>query len=194
MSGLDDLRRPLDVEPAFRRWVAATQRRNLASLEARQGPGGAPLAKNKKYTIKKKGHDRVGFGATLEMARGLVAADGFAMRVGGAVAEAEVYAGQNVAKVNIFLKGQPERVIVKTARYRKRGKGLRGNPTRVDPLLIREFGHEFDAVTGNLKRWKRTVPPVPARDFIGVADSDLDAAAEDFAADVLRQWGFRQEG
>lgn len=168
MAGsLDDFRKPLNMEPFVRRWVAATQRRNLDSLSRAQGPGGPLLAGNKPYTVRRKKHGRVGFD-TGEMAAGLLAPNAVNLKIGGASVEATVFAGPGGTdkKVNIFVKGQ------------------RAQPGWMSALTK----------SGKRKAWKTTRPPVPGRDFIGISEADVDAAAGDMLADVARQFGFRSDG
>lgn len=191
MAGpLDDLRKPLNLEPGIRRAAQALQKRNVASLQAAQGPGGEPLARNRPYTEKRKRHGRVGF-HTGEMAAGLLAPGAvIELRIGDARAEAVVGAGPGNTdmKVNIFVRGQPERVIEKTARIWKKGS------IASRQLKGRAGGSEIVQGPGGVWKWKRVVPAVPGRDFLGVDEADVDAAAEGFLSDFGAQWGFAEGG
>jgi hypothetical protein len=165
MGALDDLKGTIDEEPVLRRWALATQRRNLASLEAGAGSGGATLAPNAPSTRRRKGHGRVGF-HTGQMAAGLVAGGAVNLRVGGPEAIAEVFAGPGSTdlKINAFLKGKPAEERWRSER----------------------------TPSGKRRAWKYRGPPVPARDFIGIDERDVDRAAEDLLSEVGKQWGFRE--
>lgn len=161
---LSDLRRPVDAVEIARRAAQRIQRRNLESLANAQGPGGPPLAPNKPRTVKNKGHDRVGF-YTGEMAHGLVAPTGANIVERGNEVEVKVFGGpgNTDAKVNIFVRGQRNRVGWQSAR----------------------------TASGKRKAWKTNLPPVPGRDFFGLAEQDVDAIAEDATDSILKAWGFR---
>ena len=45
--------------------------------------------------------------------------------------------------------------------------------------------------SGKRKAWRYQGDPVPGRDFFGIDERDLDAAAEHLVDDVVRCWGFR---
>lgn len=47
------------------------------------------------------------------------------------------------------------------------------------------------ALLADGKVYIRHLSPVPPRDFVGRAQADLDATAENAAESVLRAWGFR---
>ena len=164
MSGAADFAKPLDEEPVLRRWAEATQKRSLASLEAAQGPGGEPLAPDKAATVKAKGHDRVGF-ETGEMAAGLTDPGAVNLRVGGDVAEADVFGGPGAtdAKLNMFLKGRPAETRWESA----------------------------EMPSGKRKAWQYPGDPVPGRDFFGVDERDVEAAGGDALDSILETWGFR---
>lgn len=170
MSGLADFKKDLQPveEAVLTEWAKSAQRTNLASLRAAQGPGGASLAPNKTYTAKRKGHDRVGFGKTGQMAAGLTVEDAVDIRMGARSGKATVYAGAGSTdlKLNAFIKGQAD------------GSGRMVWVTETLP-------------NGKQKKYQRPMLRVPPRDFVGLAQADLDAAAENAAESVLRSWGFR---
>lgn len=170
MSGIEAFKQELEpVERAvLTEWAKAAQRTNLRSLQTAQGPGGAPLAPNKPYTAKRKGHERVGFGKTEQMAAGLLADNAVDIRMGSRSGRATVYAGAGATdfKLNVFIAGQREEA---------------GRMVWVTETLP----------NGKQKKYQRPMLRVPPRDFVGLSEADLDAAAENAAESVLRAWGFR---
>lgn len=169
MSGLADFKKELEpVERAvLTEWAKAAQRTNLASLRAARGPGGASLAPNKPYTAKRKGHDRVGEDSG-QMLAGLLAGDGIDVDTSGRSGKAKVYGGPGSTdlKLNIFVKGQRD------------GSG--------QMIWVSELTQ-----SGKLKKYQVPKRRVEGRDFFGVDQRDVDAAAEDALTSVLSAWGFK---
>lgn len=160
-----DFKKPIDEEPVMRRWAAATQRRNRESLHQARGPGGDKLEPNKPYTVKRKGHGRVGVRSG-GMAGGLTAGDAAVnYRFGRKDSEAVVHGGPGATdrELNIFVEGTKSTVVEKKATT-KRGK---------------------------VKTWKKRVPAVPGRDFFGVDERDVERAGDDLLTTALRGFGFR---
>lgn len=157
-----------DLEPiefeTLTNWARAAQRRNLESLRNAQGPGGAPLAPNKPYTAKRKGHERVGFDGG-QMAAELLSDRG--VDVDTSRGEAKVYGGSGSTdfKLNVFVRGQRD------------GSGVMVWVTETLP-------------SGKQKRYQRPMLRVPGRDFFGIAEADVDAVAEKATEDIFRAWGF----
>ncbi len=165
-TGLEDWKNGLRGQPSLIEWCKATAKRNLQSLEERQGPGGAPLVPLAPRTVKGKGNDRPGFGKTGKMAAALTAPNNFS--VSGDL-EAEVYAGQGdtiYPKLTTFLRGRDPGRIEK--------RSLRKNKTKPNTE----------------KRWFVMVSRQPARDFIGHDEKVLEAHGEALLADVAKQLGF----
>lgn len=185
--GADDFREPYDPEPAARALAEAVMRRNQKSLEQRHGPAGPELAGNKKYTVRRKGHDKVGFGRTLEMYRKLFDPRNVNMTIRSDSVAITIFAGPGSTdlKLNTFVEGQPERVIEKTAKLRKRGtvqsRQLEGRTGEVATV----------SSSGGVKKWKRKVPAVEGRDFVGLDQADIDAAASELLEGRAHAWGFR---
>lgn len=158
----------IDLTDFLARTAARIQNRNLASLVVtRQGPGGAPLEANRPYTIRRKKHSTLGVGKTGEMLAGLTdpgSVNVRSTRDGGSV---EVFGGPGGTdkKLNMFVRGHGEETIGKRAKTK----------------------------SGKVRTWKRTIPAVPARDFFGVSEIELDAAADDLTTTVALALGFHEE-
>jgi hypothetical protein len=167
VEGLDGLRAPVSSAEALANWAAASQNRNVISLVGGGGPGGEPMVPNRLYTQRRKQGRPVGID-TGEMLQGLTAPGGVNIKATLDGGEATVFAGPGSTdmKVNLFIRGHPEEVIGKSAKMKN--------------------GHE--------KKWRRNIPAVPGRNFIGVSQEDVDAAAKFASESMLRQLGFRQGG
>lgn len=169
MSTLAGFKKELEpVEHAvLTAWARAAQRRNYMSLQKAQGPGGAPLAPNKERTIKRKKHDRVGIDSG-KMLLGLLADEGIEVDTSGGKGKARVFGGDGSTdfKLGVFVGGQSDRSGEK--------------------IWVSEM-----TKSGKLKKYQVPKKAVPPRDFFGLAQADLDAAAENAAESVLRAWGFR---
>ena len=161
----DDFRKPLDEEPVLRRWADAAMRRNYQNLVDGNFDGGPELAHNQKYTVRRKGFDKPGFGKTGEMSINLVNVGNVTMWVGGEAARAEVAAGPGATdmKINLFVRGQvqPKRAVILT--------GKKGQPRKREEREVR----------------------VPARDFLQVDQRELDDSGGEAVDAVLRAWGFK---
>lgn len=182
MAGLSDFRKDLQpVEKAVMLdWVGRTQRRLHLALSRGFAVGGGQLAANAVTTAKIKGHWRPG----THRAKLLAAVEeGHAkINLGGRGATAAVHGfAASGAKVGtIFIKG-----VTKNLLRKRRGKKMAPGAEPVNRF------NRFHVKGADGEWYTRIVAPVPARDFVGIAEADVDAVAEKAMTDVLHAWGFR---
>ena len=158
----------IDVTGFLARTAARIQNRNLASLVAGQGPGGAPLAQLHQATIATK--KRMGYPGIIGVRTGAMLAgltdpgsvNVRSTRDGGSV---EVFGGPGGTdkKINLFLAD------------------------------LSYLGWTSQATESGLRKAWRVVKGKPARDFFGVSEIDLDAAGEDLLTTVGLALGFHEE-
>lgn len=181
MAGLEDLLEPIDLAPVMRRWAGATKSRLVAALlEGREAGTGRALAGDSATTQRIKGHGQVGIHH--ERLINAVRTGFLEIDRDGSSASVHAFAatGKEIVAFRSFLAGAPTNVL----KRKYRGKRLApGSPVR--QVFNRQVGR-----TATGETYSRTLAPVPARDFVGVDERDVDAAGEDLLDAALRGWGF----
>lgn len=181
---LATLRNPIDVQPVMRRWIGATRSRLVAAILAGQEAGtGVALKANSRTTQRIKGHGQVGYfrGRMIEAVKRGGAE--ITLVNAGATATVRAFAasGSELIAFRAFLKGAPTNILKK----RRGGK-------RVAPGQAPRGAFNTSVERGgDGKIYTRRLSPVPPRDFVGVDERDVEAAAKDLVETALRGWGFR---
>lgn len=169
MPAVDLARLELDPKPTMDKWADLVQLRLETALRAGRAVDGSALAPNAKgyAASKRKKGKPVGF-LTGRLLGNVIHPGNVGGRIGGDLsATYRVFvgsSGRDDAKLNAFLKGQKQTTFTK----------------------------RYTNAKGRVVTEKRSVPrPVPARDFVGLHEDDLDEAAGFMLENVWRQAGFR---
>lgn len=175
-GGLEDFLKPLSVVEPMKRWAKATQERNVVSLTAGQGPGGPALAPLNKSTVRHKGHARPGIDTGAMVA---------AMTDPGCV-------DMTADGLSADVRGSPRAAAEDYSRVALK----RGAPPELKLAAFLTDRSYLSWTSEKTKSGKRKAYPVmkgsPARDFIGIADEDIDRAADDALTTIAKTWGFRE--